>query len=77
MHEVECSIASGVDWGIHLGHTGKERKGPLQAFNVSEPVWFDGLTKNERIKSKETWLQNLELFTRSSLHSKACNHTSR
>ena len=53
-------IASGVDWGIHLGHSGTERKGPLQAFNVSEPLWFDGLTKNEMMQNlRSLWLAKL------------------
>jgi len=53
-------IASGVDWGIHLGHSGKERPGPLQAFNVSEPLWFDGLTKNEMMQNlRSLWLAKL------------------
>ena len=61
MHECRMQlIASGVDWGIHLGHSGKERKGPLQAFNVSEPLWFDGLTKNEMMQNRRSlWLAKL------------------
>ena len=51
LHECRMQLmASGVDWGIHLGHDGKTRPGPLQAFNVSEPIWFDGLTKNEMMQ---------------------------
>ena len=53
-------ISSGVDWGVHLGHSGKERPGPLQAFNVSEPIWFDGLTKNELMQTlRRLWLSKL------------------
>ena len=61
MHECRMQlIASGVDWGIHLGHSGKERPGPLQAFNVSEPLWFDGLTKNEMMQNlRSLWLAKL------------------
>jgi len=64
MHECRMQlIASGVDWGIHLGHSGKQRPGPLQAFNVSEPVWFDGLTKNEMMQNlRRLWLAKLGII---------------
>ncbi|MAH90706.1 MAG: DUF2299 family protein [Candidatus Poseidoniaceae archaeon] len=64
MHECRMQlISSGVDWGIHLGHSGKERTGPLQAFNVSEPVWFDGLTKNEMMQNlRRLWLAKLGII---------------
>ena len=64
MHECRMQlISSGVDWGIHLGHAGKERPGPLQAFNVSEPVWFDGLTKNEMMQNlRRLWLAKLGII---------------
>jgi hypothetical protein len=53
-------IRSTVDWGIHMGHTEKEKSGPLQAFNVSLPIWFDGLTKNEFMHSlRRLWLAKL------------------
>ena len=40
-----------------------ERKGPLQAFNVSEPLWFDGLTKNEMMQNlRSLWLTKLEVI---------------
>ena len=61
MHECRMQlISSGVDWGIHLGHSAKGRNGPLQAFNVSEPLWFDGLTKNEMMQNlRNLWLAKL------------------
>tara|TARA_B110000444_G_scaffold261532_1_gene314787 strand:- start:13999 stop:14499 length:501 start_codon:yes stop_codon:yes gene_type:complete len=64
MHECRMQlIASGVDWGIHLGHSGGERTGPLQAFNVSEPVWFDGLSKNEMMQNlRRLWLAKLGII---------------
>ena len=64
MHECRMQlIASGVDWGIHLGHSDSERKGPLQAFNVSEPVWFDGLSKNEMMQNlRRLWLAKLGII---------------
>lgn len=64
LHECRMQLmASGVDWGIHLGHDGKTRPGPLQAFNVSEPIWFDGLTKNEMMQTiRRLWLSKLGLI---------------
>jgi hypothetical protein len=64
IHECRMQlIASGVDWGIHLGHSGNQRSGPLQAFNVSEPVWFDGLSKNEMMQNlRRLWLAKLGII---------------
>ncbi len=64
IHECRMQlIASGVDWGIHLGHSSDKRTGPLQAFNVSEPVWFDGLTKNEMMQNlRRLWLAKLGII---------------
>jgi hypothetical protein len=56
-------IRSSVDWGIHMGHEGDQKPGPLQAFNVSLPLWFDGLTKNEIMHSlRRLWLAKLGLI---------------
>lgn len=56
-------IGAGVDWNLSMGHDGSERPGPLQAFNVSLPVWFDGLTKNEVMQSLRTlWMSKLGLI---------------
>jgi hypothetical protein len=56
-------IRSSVDWGIHMGHDGNQKPGPLQAFNVSLPLWFDGLTKNEFMHSlRRLWLAKLGLI---------------
>ena len=36
IHDVRLQlIRTGVDWGIHMGHVGDQKTGPLQAFNVS------------------------------------------
>lgn len=61
IHECRMQlIASGADWSVHMGHQGKERPGPLQAFNVSEPIWFDGLTKNDLMQTlRRLWLAKL------------------
>ena len=46
-----------------MGHEGKEKPGPLQAFNVSLPVWFDGLTKNALMHSlRRLWLAKLSMI---------------
>ena len=64
VHEARLQlIRSTVDWGIHMGHTGKEKAGPLQAFNVSLPIWFDGLTKNEFMHTlRKLWLAKLGII---------------
>ena len=61
VHEARLQlIRSTVDWGIHMCHTGKEKAGPLQAFNVSLPIWFDGLTKNQFMHTlRNLWLAKL------------------
>jgi hypothetical protein len=56
-------IRTGVDWAIHMGHEGDAKPGPLQAFNVSLPIWYDGLTKNEFMNSlRKLWLAKLALI---------------
>ena len=56
-------IRTGVDWVIHMGHEGKKKPGPLQAFNVSLPIWFDGLNKHEFMNSlRRLWLAKLSLI---------------
>ena len=56
-------IRTGVDWVIHMGHEGEKKPGPLQAFNVSLPIWFDGLSKHEFMNSlRRLWLAKLSLI---------------
>ena len=56
-------IRASVDWGIHMGHDGDQKPGPLQAFNVSLPLWFDGLNKNEFMHClRRLWLAKLGLI---------------
>jgi hypothetical protein len=56
-------IKTSVDWGMHMGHVGDKKPGPLQAFNVSLPIWFDGLTKNELMQTlRKLWLAKLGLI---------------
>ena len=41
----------------------KPGKESLQAFNVSLPIWFDGLSKNELMHSlRKLWLAKLTLI---------------
>ena len=64
VHEMRMHlITSGVDWNLSMGHDGKSRPGPLQAFNVSLPIWFDGLTKNELMQAlRSLWMSKLGLI---------------
>jgi len=64
IHEARLQlIGSSVDWGIHMGHQGNKKPGPLQAFNVSLPIWFDGVTKNEFMHSlRRLWLAKLGII---------------
>lgn len=64
IHEARLQlINSSVDWGIHMGHQGNRKPGPLQAFNVSLPIWFDGLNKHEFMHSlRRLWLAKLGII---------------
>jgi len=64
IHDVRLQlIRTSVDWGIHMGHQGDQKTGPLQAFNVSLPLWFDGLTKNEFMHTlRKLWLAKLGII---------------
>jgi hypothetical protein len=64
MHTTRTSlIASGVDWGIHVGGDKALGNGPLQAFNVSEPIWLDGLSKNALMQGlRKLWLAKLGII---------------
>ena len=64
IHEARLQlINSAVDWGIHMGHKDHKKPGPLQAFNVSLPIWIDGITKNEFMHSlRRLWLAKLGII---------------
>ena len=64
IHEARLQlISSSVDWGIHMGHQGNKKPGPLQAFNVSLPIWLDGVSKNEFMHSlRRLWLAKLGII---------------
>lgn len=61
LHSIRLSlIDGGVDWGIHVGGDKRKGDGPLQAFNVSEPIWLDGLSKNNMMQAlRRLWLAKL------------------
>ena len=63
LHNTRLELTtSDLDWVLHIGHKG-DKSGPLQAFNLSRPVWFDGLTQNEFMHSmRKLWLTKLSLI---------------
>tara|TARA_B110000438_G_scaffold23569_1_gene21621 strand:+ start:2764 stop:3393 length:630 start_codon:yes stop_codon:yes gene_type:complete len=51
-----------LDWVLHIGKK-EQQPGPLQAFNLSRPIWFDGLTQNEFMHTmRHVWLTKLALI---------------
>ena len=64
LHNIRLELnRSGIDWSLHLGHLEDGKKGPLQAFHVSEPTWFDGLSKNALMQSmRKLWLAKLTVI---------------
>ena len=64
LHETRIRITSSdLDWVLHLGRSQNGVAGPLQAFNLSRPVWLDGLTQNEFMQSmRKVWLTKLSLI---------------
>ena len=52
-----------LDWVLHVGKKQNGIPGPLQAFNLSRPIWFDGLTQNEFMHTmRHLWLTKLALI---------------
>ena len=64
LHETRIRMTSSdLDWVLHVGRTNNDVAGPLQAFNLSRPVWLDGLTQNEFMQSmRKVWLTKLSLI---------------
>jgi len=64
MHTIRTSlISTGVDWGLHVGGDKALGDGPLQAFNVSEPIWLDGMSKNALMQGlRKLWLAKLGII---------------
>jgi|TARA_B110000495_G_C23014285_1_gene600369 hypothetical protein len=63
LHNTRLELTtSDLDWVLHIGHK-KDQSGPLQAFNLSRPIWFDGLTQNEFMHTmRKLWLTKLSLI---------------
>ena len=54
---------SGVDWVLHVRNSTESPPGPLQAFNLSQPIWQDGLNQNELMQTlRHLWLTKLALI---------------
>jgi len=65
IHDIRLTLTGAmVDWAIHVGgEKGSKEPAPLQAFNVSLPIWLDGLNKNELMQSmRRLWLAKLALI---------------
>ena len=65
LHEIRMHLTrSTLDWVLHVGKEDEQnRPGPLQAFNISRPIWFDGLTQNEFMHTmRSVWLTKLSLI---------------
>jgi|TARA_B110000495_G_scaffold151653_1_gene134689 hypothetical protein len=62
LHDTRILLTqANLDWVLHIGK--KEVPGPLQAFNLSRPIWFDGLTQNEFMHTmRHVWLTKLALI---------------
>ena len=64
LHETRMRLTSSdLDWVLHVGRSKDGVAGPLQAFNLSRPVWLDGLSQNEFMQSmRRVWLTKLSLI---------------
>jgi hypothetical protein len=52
-----------LDWVLHVGHTEGPPSGPLQAFNISRPIWFEGLNQHTFMDTMRTvWLAKLAII---------------
>ena len=64
LHETRLHLTrSDVDWVLHVRNSNQTPSGPLQAFNLSQPVWNDGLTQNRLMQTlRHIWLTKLALI---------------
>ena len=64
LHETRILLTqANLDWVLHIGKKEKKETGPLRAFNLSRPIWFDGLTQNEFMHTmRNVWLTKLSLI---------------
>ena len=63
LHEARLGlIKGGFDWTLHIGRK-SENSGPLQAFNISRPIWFDGLNQHLFMDTLRTiWVSKLAII---------------
>ena len=63
LHDTRLHLTQAdLDWVLHIGKK-EEGTGPLQAFNLSRPIWFDGLTQHEFMHTmRHVWLTKLALI---------------
>ena len=64
LHSTRIRLTSSdLDWVLHVGRSTDGVAGPLQAFNLSMPTWFDGVTQNEVMQTlRRLWLSKLSLI---------------
>ena len=64
LHDTRIHLTQAdLDWVLHVGKKRHGVPGPLQAFNLSRPIWFDGLTQNEFMHTmRHLWLTKLALI---------------
>jgi len=64
LHETRIHLTrERLDWVLHVGHTEQPPSGPLQAFNLSRPVWFDGLSQHALMDTiRSVWLAKLAVI---------------
>ena len=64
LHDTRIHLTQAdLDWVLHVGKKKNGVPGPLQAFNLSRPIWFDGLTQNEFMHTmRHLWLTKLALI---------------
>ncbi|HJM13314.1 MAG TPA: DUF2299 family protein [Candidatus Thalassarchaeaceae archaeon] len=64
LHDTRINMTSSdLDWVLHVGRAKTEVAGALQAFNLSRPIWLDGLTQNEFMHTmRRVWLTKLSLI---------------
>jgi hypothetical protein len=52
-----------LDWVLHVGHNEEQSSGPLQAFNISRPIWFEGLNQHTFMDTmRAVWLAKLAII---------------
>ena len=66
LHETRLDLTrADLDWVLHVGGKSEGVSGPLQAFNLSRPIWLDGLSQNEFMHTmRRVWLAKLSLIHR-------------